>query len=84
MNKEFILSNLIEAKESIEKIIEEINIDKEYCDDDASYIVDMQHLYWHINIAWNARNSTLKESEECSQENFEKWNEFPSDLIMNY
>lgn len=84
MNKEFILFNLNEAKESIEKMIEEINIDKEYCDNDVVYMNDMQHLYWHINTAWNARFSTEKESAECTQENFDSWNEFPTDMILNY
>ena len=84
MNKEFNLFNLNRSKKFIEKIIEEINNDKEYCNNDVVYMIDMQHLYWHINTAWNARNSTEKESAECSQKNFEKWNEFPTDLIMNY
>ena len=84
MNKEFILFNLKEAKESIENIIQYIENQEDYCNDDGYYIVDMQHLFWHINTAWNARNSSPKDSEECTEENFEKWNEFPTDLIMNY
>ena len=62
MNKEFILFNLEEAKESIEKMIGEINNDKEYCDNDVVFMIDMQHLYWHINTAWNARFRIEKES----------------------
>lgn len=82
MNKESILFNLKEAKESIEEIINEFENNNEYNEDDSMYWVDMQHLYWHINTAWNSRKSTEKETRECSQENFEKWNQFPNDLLL--
>lgn len=84
MNKEFILFNLKEASESLDKIITQIENNPEYSEDDSMYWVEIEHLYWHINTAWNARNSTSKESEECTQENFDKWNEFPADIKMNY
>jgi hypothetical protein len=82
MNKDFIVFNLNEAKKSIEQIIKEFETNNEYYADDSMYWVDMQHLYWHINSAWNARNSSSKESDEGSEENFEKWNKFPSDLEL--
>jgi hypothetical protein len=40
----------------------------------------MSHLYHHVNTAWNARNSTNEESMECSDEDFNRWGRYPSDL----
>ena len=80
MNSDYILYNLKEAHEVLTEIIneaengEELNI--------GTYIVDMQHLFHHINTAWNSRDASEKETTDCSQQNFEKWRLFPDDLEM--
>lgn len=80
MNKDYIIYNLKESLESLVSIIENIEKNEEY--ENGEYSVDMQHLYHHLNTAWNARNTSKLESEECSEENFGKWREFPSDIYM--
>jgi len=77
MNKEYVLYNLKEAKEQITKTIYDLENNGEY--DFSEFRVEMEHLYHHINTAWNAQNSTEKESYECSEENFQQWRKFPSD-----
>lgn len=80
MNKEFILFNLKEALEQLTETINELENDDKY--DYGNYVVEMEHLYHHINTAWNAQDSTEQESIECSEKNFNKWREFPKDINM--
>ena len=80
MNKEWVLFHLKESKEAIGKMISEIETDPEY--EYGNYLVDMGHLYHHINIAWNSRNATNNQVEPGTHEDFHKWNQFPADLPM--
>jgi hypothetical protein len=80
MNKDYIIYNLKEAKAELESILEEIDEDTEY--DEGVFLIAMKHLYHHVNTAWNSRDSTEKESTECSQKNFDKWRQFPNDIYM--
>ena len=78
MNKRFILFNLEEAHESIGKMIGSLRADPEY--DYGNYWVELQHVYQHINTAWNARDSTHEQAMACSQEDFDRWGLYPTDL----
>lgn len=80
MNNEYIIYNLKEAQEQLTEIINEIENGEEL--NIGSYIVDMQHLYHHLNTAWNARDASDTQTTECSEENFEKWRLFPDDMEM--
>lgn len=80
LNEAYISFHLREAAESIRERIEAIESDPEY--EIGSYTADMMHLYHHVNTAWNARFSSEEESEACSEENFERWRQYPSDLQM--
>ena len=80
MNTKFILFNLREAQEELESTIKDIEIDREYGNPEFS--VAMMHLYHHVNTAWNARNSTPEEANNCSDEDFSRWSCYPSDLEM--
>jgi hypothetical protein len=80
MNKEFVLSNLREAREEIDKTIEELESDPEY--EEPEFLVAMMHLYHHVNFAWNARNSTQAQSADCSDGDFNRWGHYPTDLPL--
>ena len=80
MNKEFILFNLREAQEELDRTIKELDVDPEYGEPELS--VAMMHLYHHVNTAWNARNSTPEASDECSDEDFNRWGRHPSDIQL--
>ena len=80
MNKDYVLYHLNEALEEIQTTIEEIGSEEEYGHGDLS--VAMTHLYHHINTAWNARNASSKEAQECSEADFLAWRQFPTDLDM--
>jgi hypothetical protein len=81
MNKEYVLYNLKEAMKQLASTIRELEKNNDY--DNGEYFVDMQHLYHHVNTAWNSRESTKEESKICIEEDFEKWRQFPSDIYMS-
>lgn len=82
MNKEYVLWNLREAAEELERTIEAIEKDPNY--DREEFRVAMSHLYQHINTAWNARDATKEQAAECAEEDFEKWRSMPdaSELLL--
>jgi len=80
MNKPYVIYNLEEAKKQLDHILKDVENDGSY--DFGAYKVDMQHLYHHLNTAWNARQSSQEESRECAEKDFEKWRQFPGDIYM--
>jgi hypothetical protein len=79
MNTDFLLFNLLEAQKEIEKTIRDLETDSDYGEPEFS--VAMMHLYHHVNTAWNARDSTPEQSKACSDEDFNRWGRYPTDLI---
>lgn len=81
MNREYVLYHLKEAHEELTKTIREIEQDPDY--NFGEYIVAMTHLYHHINTAWNAKDATPEQADRCSEEDFERWRQFPSDIDLS-
>lgn len=81
MNKDYIIFHLSEASEELQRTLREIQSDPEYAAEE--FRVAMEHLYNHINTAWNARNSSVLSTSELSGEEFEKWRQFPKDIDMS-
>lgn len=77
MFKDYALFNLTEAKEAIEQLMAEMQSDPDY--DYGNYFVDMQHIYWHINSAWNGRDFDSSKSE-LTDELYDSFIKFPPDL----
>lgn len=75
MNRNYVLFNLREAMSELERTIRGIETDAAFGHGD--FVVAMSHLYHHLNTAWNARESSDDEVRECSQQNFDKWRQFP-------
>ena len=82
MNKQFIKSNISEAIEELQRIIEEIDQDDEYSEPEFS--VAMEHAFHHLNFAWHIRNVSENEAGECSEDNFKKWSKFPVGELLEY
>ena len=78
MNREFVLFNLRDAQAALSEMIKEIEEDETY--GYGEYTVAMAHLYHHMNTAWNAQDSSDERARACSQQDFEQWSGFPSDL----
>ena len=81
MNKQWILFHLEEALEEIEKTIQEIQSEPEY--DEPVFSVAIEHLYHHVNTAWNSRNSSDEETTDSNDINFNTWRQFPKDIDLS-
>jgi len=66
---------LDDAKEHLETLIREMTDDPEY--DEANFLVDLGHIYSHLNRAWNARNRL---GTDWTQEQREQLSRFPKDI----
>ncbi len=80
MNKQAILAHLKEAKQELDETITEIEQDDDF--DPDGYYVSFQHVYHHLNTAWNSRNESDSRIEECTEEDFMRWRKFPSDFDL--
>jgi hypothetical protein len=78
MNRDHILFHLQEAHEELTRTIHQVRNDPEY--DIGEYWVALQHLYHHLNTAWNGRDSTKEQSDNVTDETFRAWSEYPTDL----
>ena len=78
MNKELILFQLREAREATDKLISDIEAEPDY--DYGNFVVDMSHVYHHVNTAWNGRDAPSARVAESSESDFQKWRQFPQDL----
>jgi hypothetical protein len=79
VNRELVIHNLAEAHETLSRMLEDARQDPAWGIGELS--AEMPHLYHHINIAWNARDST-NAAGEASDAEFRQWSAFPSDLPM--
>lgn len=79
MNRELVLHHLTEAHEALTQMLEEARKDPEW--GIAELLVEMPHLYHHVNTAWNARES-MNAVGEASDTEFREWSAFPTDLPM--
>lgn len=78
MNREHLLFHLREALEELSRTIEECAKDPEYSE--GELCVGMQHLYHHLNTAWNARAVAPQRIEQATDQDFNAWGLFPNDI----
>jgi hypothetical protein len=78
MNKDYILFHLSEARSAVDSIMNELKSDPKY--EYGNYRVDIEHVYHHINTAWNARDASRESVNESSEQDFNRWCQFPVDL----
>ena len=77
MNIPHIGFHLDEAEEQLRAILKNLQ-NAEYSE--AEFRVHMQHLYHHINYAWNTRNSPQEDLNGSTDADFVRWSRYPSDL----
>jgi hypothetical protein len=81
MNRDYVLFHLQEGLEELERTIRDLQAEPEY--GQPEFAVAMEHLYHHLNTAWNARNASDHEAQECAQANFTRWHQFPTDIELD-
>jgi hypothetical protein len=79
MNKDYVLYNLDEAQKALGEIIADMRSNRDY--NYGEYIVDITHVYHHLNTAWNARDADKAATDKCSEEDFIRWRQFPTEDI---
>jgi hypothetical protein len=79
MQKDYALFHLHEAKAAIEQLIAEMKADPDY--NIGNFMVDMQHLYWHVNSAWNGRDFDSS-AGELTDTMYESFIQYPTDLEL--
>lgn len=82
MNREYTLFHLREALEELTRTVEEMELNPEF--GAGEFSVAMEHLYHHLNTAWNARAATQAEATVCSEENYQRWRQFPKDISFGH
>ena len=75
MNTRSVRENLAEAQEQLDEIVR--SLDAGEIADEAELLVPLQHVYFHLNFAWNTRRSADDKVIECSERNFNAWRKFP-------
>jgi len=70
MNKKLVTFHLNEAHEQLRATLAEMSRDDDY--GSGEFVVEMQHLYYHLNTAWNAREASDAEAEPGSDELFNR------------
>ena len=80
MLAEHTLIHLRESLEELQRTIRECESDPAY--DDGAFFVAMQHLYGHLNTAWNTRHLDPDRVSSMSDAEFHEWRAFPTDLDL--
>ena len=80
MNRDYVQYNLSEAHEALGSMIADMQSNREF--GDPAFNVNLTHVYHHLNTAWNARDATTAATNECSEEDFRRWRQFPTGDIF--
>lgn len=78
MNREYLAFHLGEALEELSRTRDRCKTDSDYSEEEL--LVAMQHLYHHLNTAWNGRCISPERAKQCTDEDFNALGAFPSDL----
>jgi len=79
LNQEFILYNLKDVREQIDKIIKLAEGGEL---DEIAFEADIAHAYHHLNFAWNIRHASPKRASQCIPEDFKEWSKYPADIEL--
>ena len=72
--------NLEDALEELQKLDSLITSGNR--PDEIEFQIAMQHIYHHLNFAWNTRYDPIENYTDLTQEQFIKRGRFPEDLEL--
>jgi hypothetical protein len=78
VNREFVLYHLREASEELARTVREIEKDTEY--GSGELLVAVQHVYHHLNSAWNGRDVSELKALNVTDASWSRLGEFPADF----
>ncbi len=74
MNLRSVRSNLAEAREQLDEIIAAADTESL---DEAQFQVWLEHVYLHLNFAWNTRRSPDDRVIASAERDFKRWRKYP-------
>jgi hypothetical protein len=79
LNKKWVLWNLREAAEEIQRTIADLETEPNFTD--AGLNALLREVYDHLNTAWNARDVSDEAVRAAPNEDFARWWVMPDDII---
>jgi hypothetical protein len=76
-NRKIIGSNISEARDELNKLLMKIEAGGLH---EVELQVGLLHAYHHMNFAWNIRRVATSRYASLTQEEFETWGKYPSDI----
>jgi hypothetical protein len=73
---ENIVYNLEDALEELQKLDKQIASGN--MQDEVEFQIAMQHIYHHLNFAWNTRHESIQNYADMMKEKLNQWGEFPN------
>jgi hypothetical protein len=77
LNPEIVGSNIAEARGELNKLLAKIEARSL---NETELQVGLLHAYHHLNFAWNIRRVATSRYASLTQEEFDAWGKYPSDL----
>jgi hypothetical protein len=78
LNWKVIKNNISEARQELEEI--ESLIGSGELPEEGELQIMVEHAYHHINFAWNARSMSAKRYANLTDEDFNSYGKFPTDV----
>jgi hypothetical protein len=76
-NPKIIGSNIAEARDELNNLLIEIEKGELH---EAGLRVGLLHAYHHLNFAWNIRRVATSRYASLTQQEFDAWGRYPSDI----
>jgi hypothetical protein len=78
INWETIAGDISEAREELEKIEADVKAGRAPCLE--AFQVQLQHVYHHVNFAWNCRYVSTDRYAQMTNTDFKKWSKYSKDV----
>ncbi len=78
MNRKFITYNFQEIQEEVELVLRQMASGASH----ETFYRSVQHIYHHLNIAWNARDTGTDVVFDLDDPRMDTWKEFPTDIKL--
>ena len=77
MNYQIISANIFFARDELENIAEKLSSEDLT---ETEFRNMLQHVHYHLNLAWNTRHVSTNKYNERSEKDREKWGQYPSGI----
>jgi hypothetical protein len=77
LNRKIIGSDISEARDELNKLLMKIDAGTLR---EAELQVGLLHAYFHLNFAWNTRRVATSHYACLTQQEFETWGKYPTDI----